>query len=52
MDDGPLNTATLYGLPFAVSPKKALQVATWQFARLGNLKERSRGLVGLPDEVP
>ena len=124
MDDGPLNTATLYGLSFAVSPKKALQcsfkqsllqwshlersagsacdrvllgceaeskdlpewsenaefketlrslssslrmtspsrsqedllnvhqVATWQFARLGNLKERSRGLVGLPDEVP
>ena len=112
MDDGPLNTATLHSLSFAVSPKKALQcsfkqsllqwshlerseaeskdlpewsenagfkeilrslgsslrmtslsrpqkdllnvhqVATWQFARLGNLKERSRGLVGLPDEVP
>ena len=41
MDDGPLNTATLYSLSFAVSPKKALQCSFKQSLLQWSHLERS-----------
>ena len=50
MDDGPLNTATLYGLPFAVSPKKALQCSfkqsLLQWSHLERSEAESKGPEG------